>query len=251
MSDAVRDLKALRICAPVIFGRASPIARTIAGSGQGECAPAERVEELLPAAHRALRKLAGMRASNNRYAAALIATHVFECSVTLLWPLELALMLRDSAVRKSALKSLAGVRTGAGPDTASLTAEGLFCIAEAERLYEEADERASTGHWWANDCDAVTRALHELGEQRSQVTREIATAKAGPRPTPTPAPEPRKPTLCGKFVSAKYPDAWGKCALTEDHPGACESRKSCGYSVEDRQELEAAWDELDRVEVKP
>lgn len=178
-STVTFDLHALRECAPVIFGRASPIARTIAGSGQSEGSPAERVEHLLTPAFRARDKLAAMRQHHLPLVRVLIATHVLHGSEQTQWPMELHLILSDDKARKASLRSLATTRAGAGPDAHSLTRQGQQTILEAEQVYMEIREVATDGAWWSGECDAVTRAVRELAKARMEIAQEIAAKKAG------------------------------------------------------------------------
>lgn len=164
---AASDLHALAICLPVLLGRASPIARTIAGSGQGEDSPAERVQALLGAATRAQRKLATLRSTHYREVLALLATHVYGGDGPT-WPETLSLALRNPDAQHTALRSLVAVRKGSGPDARSLGDAGRRLIADGEQLYADAEETPSGGEWLAGDLAAVMRALQALAEHRAK-----------------------------------------------------------------------------------
>lgn len=181
------DLAALARCLPVLLGRASPLNRTIAGSGQGEGSPAERVQPWLGAAMRAQRKLASMRSEHYRAVLALLGTYVYQGNGAQ-WPMTLSLALRNADAQHSALRSILATRAGSGPDAHSLTVEGQQLLADGERLYAEAEELPSGGEWLAGDLEALTRALGDLTAHRGRVASELA---AEPMKRPKRAVAPR------------------------------------------------------------
>lgn len=196
---AASDLNALSVCLPVLLGRAAVLARQ--SGGQSEGSPAERVQALLGAATRAMRKLATMRTGHYRCVLALLATYVYHGHTATLWALDLALALRNADAQRVALRSLANVRAGSGPDTHALTTEGAELIATAEQHYAEADETPSGGQWLEGDLAAVTLALSELVAHRSSVAVELAGERAAAK---IPVDGPRRrcylPDLCARQI---------------------------------------------------